>query len=123
MRLAIVGSRSFSELQMVVEFVDGLDASTEIVSGGARGVDRTAALAASSRGLQVTEIRPDWRLGKRAALIRNEQIVAYCDGLVAFWDGRSRGTAFTISLAKKHRKLREVFRISGSGLVRYCERG
>jgi hypothetical protein len=43
----------------------------------------------------------DWDgLGKRAGFIRNEEVVSYCDVLVAFWDGVSRGTAHAIARAR-----------------------
>jgi len=36
--------------------------------------------------------------------IRNQQIVDACDMVLAFWDGKSKGTQHTISLAKAQKK-------------------
>ena len=76
-----------------------------IVSGGARGVDSIAAAWARRRGIPVIEHKPDYaRYGKAAPHVRNDLIVAEADRVVAFWDGRSRGTQSTIRKALKHGK-------------------
>jgi hypothetical protein len=38
--------------------------------------------------------------GRRAPLVRNVDIVAKCERMVAFWDGVSGGTGYTIKLAR-----------------------
>lgn len=88
-------------MQAVIDYVNALPADTVVVSGGARGVDRTAAQTARARGLQVKEFIPNWNMGKGAGFIRNEQIVNAADRVVAFWDGKSSGTAHSISLADR----------------------
>jgi len=100
MRLAIVGSRQFRPMSLVHDFVQSLKPETVVVSGGALGVDCIAELAAMKRGL-VTDIFPaDWdRLGKRAGFIRNQEMIATVQGVVAFWDGKSPGTKHAIELA------------------------
>jgi hypothetical protein len=100
--LAVVGSRGYDNLPLVIAIVNRLKPSTVVVSGGARGVDWTAQAAAHCRGLQVKIFPPDWdRYGKSAGFKRNQQIVHLADGMVAFWDGQSRGTAHSIELARK----------------------
>lgn len=45
----------------------------------------------------------DWASYKLAAgPIRNERMIKQADKLVAFWDGRSKGTKSAINLAVKH---------------------
>ena len=111
MRVAIVGSRGYSDLNAVIEYVNSLPDGTVVVSGGAKGVDLTAENAARARGLQVAIHYADWdRLGKAAGQIRNKVVVDDCDKLVAFWDGVSPGTKGVISLASKAGKLDKVFR-------------
>lgn len=87
--VAIVGSRDYPHLYRVVEFIWGLPEGSRVVSGGADGVDSTAAKAAKERGLEIEEIpvtKDDWaRFGKFAGPRRNARIVAACDELVAFW--------------------------------------
>ena len=109
-RIAIVGSRNWRDIPSIDKFVEGLPKGTVVVSGGARGVDRIAEIAASRHGLETSIHLPDWDLhGKAAGFIRNRQIVDDADEVVAFWDGGSRGTKSTIDLAKKQGKPVRVF--------------
>ena len=93
-KVAIIGSRDYADLDRVRAFVETLPSNTIVVSGGARGVDRTAAEAARKRKLQVIEHLPDWdRYGRfMAPKVRNQQIADDAEVAVTFWDGRSPGT-------------------------------
>lgn len=100
MRIAVIGSRTIESIDF-----DAIGAMPGdiIVSGGARGADTLAATEAIRRGFEVMEFRPDYaRYGRAAPHVRNSQIVANCDRLVAFWDGKSRGTAGTIDKAVRN---------------------
>jgi hypothetical protein len=111
MRIAIVGSRDFARLDAVVNYVNNLPVSTVIISGGAIGVDRTAETAARDRGMEVKTYLPDWdSYGKSAGFIRNQLIVDDCDVVVAFWNGKSRGTADTLKRAQKACKIQVIYR-------------
>ena len=94
MKLAIVGSRGI-RIENLEEFIpEGID---EIVSGGAKGIDECAAEYAREKGIKLTEFLPEYeRFGRAAPLKRNGRIAEYADEAIAFWDGRSRGTKFTI---------------------------
>ena len=94
MRVAVVGSRTLT----VPNLGDYLPENvSEIVSGGARGVDQCARAYALAHGIKLTEYLPDYaRHGRRAPLMRNDQIVARAELVLAFWDGCSRGTVYTI---------------------------
>lgn len=100
MKVAIVGSRSYPELDRVREFVRLLGPEVEIVSGGARGVDLAAELEARANQMKVRIFPADWSKGRMAGYMRNHDIVNYADVIVAFWDGKSRGTMHTVSLGK-----------------------
>ena len=109
MRIAIVGSRAFKNLGLVEQYVAGLPIGSEVVSGGACGVDRCAETAAIAKGLKTTIFKALWSVnGKRAGYLRNRQIVDYADKVVAFWDGQSKGTKHTIDIAVAEGKLHEV---------------
>lgn len=109
MKVAIVGSRDFPRLMLVVEYVHGLPPDTVVVSGGAYGVDMVAAREADKAGLVVVEYKADWEThGKGAGMIRNTLIVEQADVVVAFWDGESRGTLDTMKKAHAASKLTRV---------------
>jgi hypothetical protein len=83
---------------------------TEFVSGGARGADQLAEKYSSQIGIPIKVFPADWdKYGRSAGPRRNEQIVEYCDRLIAFWDGKSKGTQYSIRLAKNQNKLWGVF--------------
>lgn len=99
MRLAIIGSRTCPPIDIAsyLPFVPDT-----IVSGGAKGADTYAKEYALKNGIPIIEFLPDYKkYGRKAPLIRNMQIVDNCDFLLAFWDGTSRGTKFTIDYAEK----------------------
>ncbi len=107
MKIAVIGSRGLTVPNLGDYLPEGV---CEIVSGGARGVDRSAAAYAAARGLKLTEFLPDYEThGRRAPLIRNVTIVDYSDLVLAFWDGRSRGTAFVIDKCRERGKPCRVF--------------
>ena len=99
MKAAVVGSRGLH----VDHLEDYLPEDvTEIVSGGARGIDACAKNYALSHGLKLTEFLPEYgKYGRGAPLRRNITIIEYADLVLAFWDGRSRGTKFVIDNCKK----------------------
>ncbi len=100
MKLAIIGSRSLVDFPIDKYIPEG---ATEIVSGGAKGIDTLARDYAKRNGLKFTEFLPRYDLypGKVAPLKRNEEIAIYADAAVAFWDGESRGTVYTVNLFQK----------------------
>ncbi len=102
MKLAIIGSRRIENID-VSEYVDADVA--EIVSGGAKGIDTAAKEYAKANTIKLTEFLPDYkRFGKGAPLRRNIQIIEYADKVIAFWDGKSKGTEFVITECKKRGK-------------------
>lgn len=94
MRVAVVGSRSLtvSDLGQYLP-----EETTEIVSGGARGIDSCAREYALSHGIKLTEFLPEYeKFGRKAPLKRNITIIENSDIVLAFWDGKSPGTKFVI---------------------------
>lgn len=100
MKLAVIGSREYPNMDLVTEFVLALASKEKlvIVSGGARGVDLAAETAAKSAGVE-TDIYPaDWdNLGKKAGYVRNTAMSKVVDRCVAFWDLKSRGSKHMIN--------------------------
>jgi len=101
--VAIVGSRSYTNYDVIESIVDGLNFSIKcIVSGGARGVDTLAERYAQRKGIPCHVFTPNWdQFGKRAGVMRNTDIVASADVVVAFPTKDSKGTFDTINKARK----------------------
>ncbi|TWU38681.1 hypothetical protein Q31b_37590 [Novipirellula aureliae] len=66
--------------------------TTEVISGGAGGPDRAGEQWAARNGVPITVIKPDWKLGRGAGLIRNRELAAVGEALIALHDGESTGT-------------------------------
>ncbi len=76
-----------------------------LVSGMARGADRLAWEFAKAHGITCHEFPADWeKYGKAAGFRRNQEMADFSDGLVAFWDGQSRGTKHMIETMKAQGK-------------------
>lgn len=104
LKVIITGSRTitdYSDVHNAMEFSKFIP--TEIVSGGAYGVDSLGEKWAVAQNTKVTKFNADWdQYGKDAGPIRNKQIADYADALVAIWDGESRGTLNMINEAHKN---------------------
>lgn len=104
MRVIVAGSRTVTDPHEVEQAIAASGFTvTEVVSGTARGVDVLGEAWAAARGVPVRRFPADWdRHGRAAGPIRNEAMAAYGEGLVAVWDGASRGTADMITRAQAH---------------------
>jgi hypothetical protein len=129
MHVGFAGSRDYPDLLQVGAYVTGLDDDDVVVSGGARGVDRTAEAMARDMDMQIVSFRPfntgqghrswaiervlEWKGDKRAqllperypsfaaaAFVRNGYIVELAEKMVIFWDGHSNGTKDTLRKAQ-----------------------
>ena len=99
MRVAVIGSRNLS-VENLGDYLP--ENTTEIVSGGARGVDASAREYAMAKGLKLTEFLPEYeRFGRAAPLKRNITIIENANLVLAFWDGKSKGTKFVIDSCEK----------------------
>ena len=71
----------------------------EIVSGGARGVDSFGESWAYEANVDVKRFPADWDThGKKAGFLRNVDMSRYADRLIAFWDGKSKGTGHMVKI-------------------------
>ncbi len=110
MKLAIIGSRNCPPIDIgaYLKYIPDT-----IVSGGAKGADTYAREFAKRHNLRLIEFLPEYDKypPKIAPLVRNKQIVDECDCLLAFWDGKSRGTSYTINYAKEKNKPIKIVQI------------
>lgn len=110
MKVAIVGSRTL-EIEILKDIIP--KSTTQIISGAARGIDRKARQLATELHIQILEICPDYERYKRLApLKRNDEIIDLSDMVIAFWDGKSRGTKYVIDRCKQLGKPLKVYMIS-----------
>ena len=112
--IAVIGSREYKdklkvwgELQKHIRF-NYNSFEVTIISGGARGVDTWAEKWAKAKGIKTEIIKPINKADKLSYLLRNVEIVTKADKIIAFWDGKSRGTKFTIDYALARHKPVEI---------------
>ena len=121
MKVAVIGSRGLTVSDLGRYLPEN---TTEIVSGGAKGVDTSMFtdpthlrredpghtegnpvfiyLDAFCRPEYFPEFLPEYtKYGRSAPLKRNITIIEYSDIVLAFWDGKSRGTKFVIDNCRK----------------------
>ncbi len=99
MKLLIAGSRSIKEYDLE-KYVPS--EATMIITGGADGIDAIAEQIADKNRLSKLILRPQYELyGRGAPLRRNEKMVELCDVALIVWDGRSRGTKYTLDYAQR----------------------
>lgn len=109
MKLAIIGSRTCPPIDIAAHLKYIPDT---IISGGAIGADTYAKEFAIKHNLKLIEFLPDYeKYGRKAPLVRNKLIVEECDCLIAFWDGKSRGTKFTLDYAERMGKPTKIVKI------------
>jgi len=91
----------YADLVRAVE-LSGKDI-TEIVSGGADGGDKLGENYAVANGINLRIMRPNYEYGRAAPIMRNHRMgdyVAPDGGVIALWDGESRGTKDMLDYAE-----------------------
>ena len=99
--ILITGSRNIVDKDAIYHVLNNnLSTGDVIIHGGAKGVDSIAQEYADEHGhctVIFKSIHPDKGI---YYLHRNAEMVGACDWVIAFWDGKSRGTKFTIDYAQ-----------------------
>ena len=102
-KVIIAGGRDFDDFNKLCQVCDEFlkdQKDIEIVSGAYKGADLLGERYAAERNHTIKQFPADWRrYGKSAGLKRNNEMAAYADALIAFWDGESKGTKHMIDLA------------------------
>jgi len=115
-RIIIAGGRKFNDYEMLkrtmLKFIrklhDHIDFhKVEIISGNANGADKLGERFANEYNYDLKIMPAQWDLhGKSAGYIRNNEMLVYAKEadhsvLVAFWDGKSKGTKNMIDTSRK----------------------
>ena len=118
--IIIAGSRGLVNPNMIevgMAEIDITDKIACIISGGARGVDKLGETWAKKHGIKVLKFPANWeRDGKSAGYKRNLEMAKVGDILVAFWDGKSKGTQHMFEIAKHNEIFTIVFQVIGNKL-------
>ena len=109
MKLIIAGGRNFDDYDLLTSICNDVIpemGQVHIVSGCANGADKLGERYASENDYHIIKFPADWdKHGKSAGYIRNKEMAKYADALIAFWDGKSKGTKHMIDLANEYRLL------------------
>lgn len=115
MKIIIAGSRSITSPKIIREAIiqsKWQNEITEVVSGGARGVDKLGEMWAIQNNIPIKRFPANWKkYGKKAGSIRNKEMAEYGDRLIAIWNGNSTGTIDMVQqmkIAEKPVYLRRV---------------
>jgi len=119
--ISIIGSRTFNNYSYAkTKILDIIKTNkisvTRIISGGAQGSDKIAEKFAETFKIPIEVITPDWSKGKSGGVIRNTDIINKSDCVIAFWDGKSKGTLDSINKAKRGNKKLFVVNVSSEGI-------
>ncbi len=126
MKILVCGGRDFDDYEKMKEILDGIFITHEngflkhqqmtFIFGGANGADKLAEkyydefdinkYPTTDPVMMNKRIFPaDWKnKGMKAGIIRNVEMIGQePDLVIAFWDGKSKGTQHTITLAKQNK--------------------
>lgn len=108
----VAGTRNFHDYARVKLQCDRLiPANATVVSGGANGADALGERWSKESGRECRVVRADWNTyGRGAGPMRNAEMAAISDVLIAFWDGVSPGTRNMIDIALREGLEVHVFR-------------
>lgn len=104
MRVLICGSRTFKDEGLMYATLNTSPYIDTVIHGAAAGADTLAHDWAMTYARHVDIYRADWiREGRAAGILRNERMLKFGrpDRVVAFWDGKSKGTQHMIEIAQK----------------------
>ena len=106
-KLIVAGGRDFNDAKLLSDTLHkvaedaGERFAISVVSGMAPGADSLAYVFAKSLGITCYPFPAQWSThGKQAGPIRNKQMAEFSDGLLAFWDGKSKGTEHMIEIMR-----------------------
>lgn len=113
-KVIIAGGRGFKDFEKLCSYCDFLlqnKKNIEIISGGAWGADSLGEMYANKRSFDVKRFPANWnKFGRSAGYKRNYDMAKYADALIAFWDGKSKGTKHMITIAHENNLNVRVYR-------------
>jgi hypothetical protein len=112
MKIIIAGSRDICDYEIVkLAIQESQFHITTIISGTAIGIDKLGEKYGIDNNIPIDKHPANWvKYGKRAGYLRNSEMAEVADGLIAIWDGVSKGTNHMINIAKQ-KKLKVFVKI------------
>lgn len=125
MKVVIAGSRSITDHDLVTEviFDSGFDI-TEVVCGGAYGVDLIGKRWANDRDIRVKMFMADWeKSGKKAGMIRNREMAEYADAAIIICNDSSKGSIGMLNSIKNTGKPYYIVYLENMEVVKVDDHG
>ncbi len=115
MRTIVAGGRDFDDYALLSDsldsFFESISSTPTIICGGAKGADTLGEIYASKEEYPLVEFPTKWdEYGKSAVYVRNRDMAFYSEALIAFWDGKNKGTKRMIDIALAEGLLVQVVR-------------
>jgi hypothetical protein len=107
LRIIVAGTRDFEDYELLKSSLDEF-ISFHFLQDPDSGADLLGVRYAQENRYPVEEFHPDWSKGRSAGPQRNSKMAKSANACIIFWDGKSKGTASMIALAKKHRLFMKV---------------
>ena len=103
MIVIIAGSRGITDYDLAAHIIESSGWKIdEVCCGLAKGVDTLGEKWALANEIPIKFFPAKWKMhGRSAGVIRNIEMAEYAGGLIAIWDGHSRGTMHMIRIAKE----------------------
>ena len=102
MKIIVAGGRDYVLDQKDLEKLNSISDITELVSGGAAGVDKAGERWAESRDIAIKVFKPDWKsYGRGAGPVRNRAMAEYADAVVLFPGGKGTASMYQEALKAK----------------------
>lgn len=112
MNIIVAGGRDFEDYELLRQTLNYQLITVRepvIVCGEARGADSLGRRYAEEYGLKIKSFPADWaKYGRSAGFKRNLEMANIADALIAFWDGKSKGTKHMIDTMKALHKTVKV---------------
>lgn len=113
MNIIVAGGRDFNDYELLCEemkthpyaditIIQGGQVTTNYKTGEKYGADYLGGKWAHENNIPCKVFTADWEMhGNAAGPIRNQEMAREADILIAFWDGKSRGTKNMIDNANQ----------------------
>ena len=110
-KYGVIGSRDFANKKLMNAVLsEYLPDMKMVISGGANGADKMSVEWARKNSVETLVFLPDHNKFKQAFHHRNRLIVEASEMVIAFWNGHSTGTKYTVDYAHKMKRLVRIVR-------------